>query len=93
MTLNDALTLERREAALGKSASNAWYDTGVEYLLKAQNAEGAWTSLKDSGSTHVVIHRNAFANVADADTVENWLKAHGATEIERFADGDLLFKL
>jgi hypothetical protein len=59
----------------------------------AIDPEGAWTSLKDSGSTHVVVHRNAFANVADADTVENWLKGHGAVEIERFPDGDILLKL
>jgi hypothetical protein len=59
----------------------------------AIDPEGAWASLKDSGSTHVVIHRNAFANVADADTVENWLKGHGAVEIERFPDGDILLKL
>jgi hypothetical protein len=59
----------------------------------AIDPEGAWTSLEDSGSTHVVIHRNAFANVADADTVENWLKGHGAVEIERFPDGDILLKL
>ena len=59
----------------------------------AIDPEGAWPSLKDSGSTHVVIHRNAFANVADADTVEKWLKAHGAVEIERFPDGDILLKL
>jgi hypothetical protein len=25
-------------------ASEAWYDIGVEYLLKSQNAEGAWTT-------------------------------------------------
>jgi hypothetical protein len=59
----------------------------------AIDPEGAWTSLKDSRSTHVVIHRNAFANVADADTVENWLKGHGAVELERFPDGDILLKL
>jgi hypothetical protein len=59
----------------------------------ARNPEAAWDSLKDSGSTHVVLHRNAFANGSDADTVESWLKAHGATEIERFADGDILLKL
>ena len=59
----------------------------------SKDPEAAWQSLKDSGSTHVVVHRNAFANVADADTVERWLKAHGATEIERFADGDILLKL
>jgi hypothetical protein len=53
----------------------------------------AWQSLKDSGSTHVVIHRNAFANAADADTVEAWLKERGASEVERFPDGDILLKL
>ena len=55
--------------------------------------EAAWQSLKDSGSTHVVLHRNAFANAADADTVEGWLKAHGAKEIERFPDHDILLTL
>jgi hypothetical protein len=59
----------------------------------SKDPEAAWQTLKDSGSTHVVVHRNAFANTADADTVENWLRAHGATEIERFPDGDLLFEL
>jgi hypothetical protein len=55
--------------------------------------EAAWQSLKDSGSTHVVVHRNAFANAADADTVEGWLKAHGAKEIERFPDNDILLSV
>jgi hypothetical protein len=59
----------------------------------AKDPDAAWTSLKDSGTTHVVVHRNAFASAADADTVESWLKAHGATEIERFADGDILLKI
>ncbi len=59
----------------------------------AKDPEAAWTSLKDSGSTHAVVHRNAFANTADADTVENWLKGHGAAELDRFPDGDILFRL
>jgi hypothetical protein len=59
----------------------------------AIDPEGAWASLRASGSTHAVIHRNAFANIADADTVENWLKGRGAVEIERFPDGDILLKL
>lgn len=59
----------------------------------AKDPEAAWMSLKDSGSTHVVVHRNAFADAADADTVESWLKAHGATELERFPDGDILLKI
>ena len=58
-----------------------------------KDPEAAWQALKASGSTHVVVHRNAFANAADADTVESWLKAHGATELERFPDGDILLKL
>ena len=55
--------------------------------------EAAWQSLRDTGTTHVVIHRNAFANPANADMVEGWLKSHGATEVERFADGDVLLAL
>lgn len=59
----------------------------------AADPEAAWQSLKDSGTTHAIVHRNAFANGADADTVENWLKSHGATEVERFPDGDILLKV
>ena len=58
-----------------------------------KDPEAAWQSLKDSGSTHVVVHRNAFANAADADTVEGWLKAHGATELARFPDNDILLSV
>ena len=59
----------------------------------AADPEAAWKSLQESGSTHAVIHRNAFAKPADADTVENWLKSRGAIEVERFPDGDILLKL
>ena len=55
--------------------------------------EAAWQSLRDAGTTHVVVHRNAFANPANADMVERWLTSHGATELERFTDGDILFAL
>ncbi len=55
--------------------------------------EAAWRSLQQSGTTHVVIHRNAFANAADADTVESWLRAHGARELERFPDNDILLSV
>ena len=53
------------------------------------NPEAAWQTLRDSGTTHVVFHRNAFARSEDADAVETWLKSHGATELERFPDGDI----
>ena len=59
----------------------------------AKDPDAAWQSLKDSGSTHVIVHRNAFANAADADTVENWLKARGARELERFPDNDILLSV
>lgn len=65
----------------------------VRFRNRAKDPEAAWQSLKDSGSTHVVVHRNAFANAADADTVENWLKAHGAKELERFPDNDILLSV
>lgn len=58
----------------------------------AKDPESAWTSLRESGSTHAVLHRNAFADPTDADTVENWLRSRGAAEIARF-DNDLLFVL
>ena len=59
----------------------------------AADPEAAWQSLKDSGTTHVVVHRNAFAKIADADTVESWLKAHGAKELARFPDNDILLSV
>ncbi|MGH9220060.1 MAG: hypothetical protein ACRD1W_12205 [Vicinamibacterales bacterium] len=59
----------------------------------AANPDAAWQSLRHAGTTHVVVHRNAFANSANADMVESWLKARGATEVERFPDGDMLYSL
>jgi hypothetical protein len=53
--------------------------------------EAAWQELRATGTTHVVVHRNAFANSADADVIESWLRAHGATELERLPDGDVLW--
>ncbi len=63
-----------------------WQKPGVD-------PEAAWRALLDSGTTHVVVHPNAFANPADAAAVEAWLRGHNAAEIARFSDGDLLFKL
>lgn len=59
----------------------------------ARDPGAAWQSLKESGTTHVIVHRTAFADGTRADNVETWLKANGAVEIERFAEGDVLFKL
>jgi hypothetical protein len=58
----------------------------------AANPDAAWASLQ-LYTTHVVVHRNAFAKSEDADDVEAWLKSSGAKELERFSDGDILFTL
>jgi hypothetical protein len=70
------------------------YKERVAHLQRiAKDPEAAWKSLQGSRSTHAIVHRNAFANLADADMVEAWLKGRGASEVERFADGDLLLQL
>lgn len=65
----------------------------VRFRERSKDPEAAWRALRESQSTHVVIHRNAFANAAEADAVEAWLKSHGAIELERFPEGDILLKL
>ena len=54
------------------------------------NPAASWQALQQSGTTHVVVHRNAFAKPEAAEAVEAWLKSHGAIELERFPDGDIL---
>jgi len=72
----------------------AGYRRRVALLQRlATDPEAAWQTLIDSGTTHVVLHRNAFANGADADAVQEWLHANGARELNRFTDGDMLFAL
>lgn len=70
------------------------YKERVAYLQQvARDPAASWTSLKDSGTTHVVMHTRAFADAADAETIAAWLQGNGATEIERFPDGDILLGL
>jgi hypothetical protein len=70
------------------------YKARVARLRKVDvDPEAAWKSLIDSGTSHAIVHPQAFANPADSVAVEAWLRAHGATELERFSDGDILFKL
>lgn len=57
----------------------------------SKNPEAAWHGLKDSGTTHVLLHPTAFANAADAETVRSWLEEHGADLVETFPDGDALY--
>ena len=68
------------------------YKERVAHLQRVGVDPGAaWQSLRDSGTTHVVVHRNAFAKSADADLIETWLRARGARELERLPDGDVLW--
>jgi hypothetical protein len=70
------------------------YTQRLAYLRRAPaSPDAAWTILRDTGTTHVVVHRRAFAKVEDADAIENWLRSQGAREIERFEDGDILWSL
>jgi len=70
------------------------YKERVARLMRvAANPDAAWQTLRDSGTTHVVVHPNAFAKAEDADAIESWLKSHGAREVERFADGAMLFSV
>lgn len=68
------------------------YKERVAHLQRVGvDPDAAWQSLRESGTTHVVVHRGAFAKPDDADVVEAWLKARGATELERLPDGDALW--
>jgi hypothetical protein len=53
------------------------------------NPDAAWRALRDAGTTHVVVHQDAFAP-GDAAFVTTWLNDHFAVEIARFGN-DLLF--
>jgi hypothetical protein len=66
-------------------------------VARLQKVDGdpnaAWRALIDSGTSHAIVHSNAFAEPADAAAVDAWLRAHAATELERFPDGDILFRV
>ena len=55
--------------------------------------DNAWQALVDSGSTHVVVHDQAFANPADAVALRQWLLARGAAIVDSFPGGDTLYNL
>lgn len=51
----------------------------------------AWQRLRQSGATHAVVHRQAFAG-ARAAVVERWLDANGADRVASFG-GDLVYEV
>jgi hypothetical protein len=63
----------------------------ARWLRVDRDPAAAWQLLRQSGTTHVVVHRNAFATPGNADAIETWLRSHGAEELERFPDGDVLW--
>jgi hypothetical protein len=70
------------------------YKARVARLRKVDvDPEAAWRALLDSGTTHVVVHPNAFANPSDATTTRAWLESHGARLLESFEDTDALYAI
>jgi hypothetical protein len=59
----------------------------------AADPDAAWQTLLDSRTTHAIVHRSAFARPEDAAAVEAWLTSRGASIVERFPDGDILFSV
>ena len=57
----------------------------------ADNPDDAWKVLRDAGTTHAVVHENAFVG-GGTEVVKQWLTANGAREIGRY-DHDVLYSL
>jgi len=57
------------------------------------DGRSAWDALVDAGATHAVVHIPAFANPERSRAVLGWLKAHGATLLISYPEGDALFEL
>ena len=53
------------------------------------NPDAAWRALRDAGTTHVIVHEQAYPP-GEADVVTRWLTDHFAVEIAHF-EGDRLF--
>jgi hypothetical protein len=59
----------------------------------SQDPDAAWRALREAGTTHVILHLQAFAYPAEAAGTHVWLNAHGARRIESFPEGDVLYSL
>ena len=57
----------------------------------SEDPEAAMTTLRDAGTTHVIVHERAFAD-GGAEPVKQWLISHGAVEQTRDG-GDVMFAL
>jgi hypothetical protein len=54
----------------------------------AADPEGAWQVLRETGTTHVVVHHDAM-RPADAEAAEQWLQRYGAVMKARFDNATL----
>jgi hypothetical protein len=54
--------------------------------------DAAWTALRTSGASHVLVHRNAYPP-PEGDAIVGWAQLAGATPVAWFADGDVLLAL
>lgn len=57
----------------------------------SEDPEAAMTMLREAGTTHVIVHEQAFAD-GGAEPVKQWLVSHGAVEQTR-NEGDVMFVL
>jgi hypothetical protein len=88
-------------AVHGKPITNGYsgqfppgYKVRVARLRRVSaDSRAAWETLKESGTTHVLLHPAAFAVATDAESVRAWLLDHGATLTETFSDGDALYAI
>ena len=66
------------------------YRARVALLQRIQgNPDAAWRALRDAGTTHVVVHEQAFLP-GGAEEITRWLDDHFAVEIARF-EGSRLY--
>ncbi len=70
----------------------AWYAPAVKiYAHILDDPEAAWSRLRESGASHVIVHRNAY-RAAGAEAMDQWLKRHGAVPI-RVEGPDFLYQM
>jgi hypothetical protein len=54
--------------------------------------DAAWTALRTSGASHVLVHRSAYPP-PEGDAIVGWAQVAGATPVAWFTDGDVLLAL
>jgi hypothetical protein len=63
---------------------------GAALIRPLANPDVAWRVLVESGATHAVVHREAFAEPSDAQAVVDWLTGRGANVERERSEGWIL---